>query len=440
MERILYSKLLQWKARRDFRPLLLLGARQVGKTYLIRAFCGREYDRVIEVNLFNYPNIVELYNSSLSADEKFEQFKLIVNTDMDSDGFKQGGILFIDEIQESESLISELKFLRETKPGLRVICSGSLLGVRLKRLKKAFPVGQVEMLRLHPLSFDEFLQATDNTLLRDAISECFTFDRALSSSVHERALNLYRSFLCLGGMPEVINAYLQNGRDLAGVDRRIVRQISEAYFNDMNKYVGNHSESNRIEGTYRSIPTQMLNASRKFQYAKIDKGARARGYSTALDWLIAADMVVPSTVVTSGEVPLNAHIDDGVFKMYLSDIGFLVSLVNLDFADIMTNQRFSFKGALAENYVACELAAKGRELHYWRSENRAEVDFLLESGMTRGGVIPVEVKADKYVRTPSLTVYGGKFHPKYSIRISAKNFGFENQIKSVPLYAAFCIE
>jgi predicted AAA+ superfamily ATPase len=439
MERALYSQLLQWKAKQDVKPLLLLGGRQVGKTYLMREFCNKEYCKVVEVNLFNQPGIVELYNSTLDSNEKFEQLKLIVNANMDSSEFKQQGILFIDEIQESEALISELKFFREEKPGLRVVCSGSLLGVRLKRLSRAFPVGQIEVLRLYPLNFAEFLQSTDNLLLHGAIEHGFATNNALSPAVHEKALNLYRSFLCLGGMPEVINAYLYNGKDLAGVDRQIIRQIASAYFADMNKYVNSHSESNRIESTYRSVPAQMLNASKKFQYAKIDSSARARSYTTALDWLIAADMVVPSTAVSQSEIPLNAYISEGVFKLYLSDTGFLVSLVNLGFADIMTNQNFSFKGALAENYVACELAAKGVQLHYWRSGNRAEIDFLLEGSMAEDGIIPVEVKADKNVRAPSLAVYNSKFNPKYAIRVSTKNFGFENHVKSVPLYAVFCL-
>jgi predicted AAA+ superfamily ATPase len=183
----------------------------------------------------------------------------------------------------------------------------------------------------------------------------------------------------------------------------------------------------------------MLNASKKFQYSKVASAARSRSHATAWDWLVAADMVLPCTAVSRAEVPLQANIDADTFKLYLSDIGFLVSLTNLEFADIMTNQSFSFKGPLAENYVACELVSSERNLFYWRSDNRAEVDFLLENSLLQGGVIPVEVKADKYVQAPSLSVYERKYAPSYSICISTKNFGAVNRIKSVPLYAVFCM-
>ncbi|MDR1013475.1 MAG: ATP-binding protein [Coriobacteriales bacterium] len=439
MERTLYRELLAWKADKGAKPLLLSGARQVGKTYLARQFCTREYARALEVNLFDYPNVVALYDTALTSAEKFEQLKLILNTDLDGEAFLQDGILFIDEVQESESLLTELKYLREHKPRLRILCSGSLLGVKLRRLSKALPVGQVDMLKLRPLSFEEFLLNTDNAMLRDAVADCFGRDKALSAPVHERALNVYRSYLCLGGMPEVVNSYLEAGIDLAGVDRRVAANIMAAYLDDMNKYVRNHAESNRIAGIYNSLPSQMLNASRKFQYSKVDRSARAKTHASALDWLVAADMVLLSRAATWAEVPLRANTDSDVFKLFFGDIGFLVSLTGLDFADIMTNQSFGFKGALAENYVACELAAVGRDLYYWRSEHSAEVDFLLENGIAQGGILPVEVKADKHVQTPSLSVYRRRFDPSCSLRVSAKNFGFENGIKSVPLYAVFCL-
>ena len=434
MKRKIYDELLKWKNNNN-KPLMVLGVRQCGKTYIINEFCKNEYKNYIYVNLFEQDNIVKLYNSSLNSDEKFKQLKVLIDFDLDI----EDTILFIDEIQESEQLISELKYFCEKHSNVRIICAGSLLGVKLKRTKFSFPVGKVKMLNMYPLDFEEFLLAMNQELLIDAIKECYEQNKQISLPLHEKALGYYRTYLITGGMPESIKNMVDTNGDYIKYDNTILKDILNSYFNDMDKYVISLIEALKIRRIYNSLPSQLSNLSNKFQYSKIEKGARARDYETSLDWLEASNMIVRCKCVKTPEIPLEGFILENTFKLYLSDVGILNSILKINMDDILTDNISLYKGIIAENYVANQLICNGFDLYYWKNNNKAEIDFLL---YTSDGIIPVEVKAGNNTQAKSLNIYNEIYNPKYAIRISTKEFGYnpKTKIKSIPLYAVFLLK
>lgn len=434
MKRKIYDKLLEWKNNiNNVKPLMVLGARQVGKTYIIDEFCNREFENFISINLFDRLDIVNLYNNmELNSDQKFNYLKTLLDFDID----KENTVLFIDEIQESERLISELKYFCEKHNNIRIICAGSLLGVKLKRSNSAFPVGKVSMLTMYPMDFEEFLWAVDKEMLALEIRKCYLNNTQMIGPLHIKALEYFRYFLICGGMPESVKDFKNVSCDIMKYNSSIKTDILNSYFNDMSRYVDNGSESLKIEKTYRSIPVQLSNESNKFQFSKIDDNARSREYETPLDWLEASNLIVKSYRVSVPEIPLNGFIKKDFYKLFLSDVGLLINALDVKFSDIVTDNLSLYKGAIVENYVANHLLFNGYSLYYWQSDGKAEVDFLI---YTNDGIIPVEVKAGDSVRSKSLRVYNERFKPKYAIRISARNFGFDDGIKSIPLYAVFCI-
>ena len=436
MKRKIYDELLKWKNNTDnVKPLMVLGVRQSGKTYIINEFCKNEYSNYVYVNLFENTNVIELYNSNLTSIEKFNRLKLLLDFDFE----KEDTILFIDEIQESEKLIAELKYFQENHNNVRIICAGSLLGVKLKRSKFSFPVGKVKMLNMYPMDFEEFLVAMNQEMLIDLIKDCYKKNKQITSSIHEKALNLYRIYLITGGMPESVNNMVKTNGDYIKYDKTILTDIVSSYFKDMDKYVTNESEALRINRVYDSLPSQLSNISNKFQYSNVSKDARAREYATAIDWLEASNMVLRCKAIKTPEIPLEGFVDVDTFKLYLSDVGILNNILKLNIEDILSDNISLYKGVIAENFVANQLVCNGFDLYYYRSNNTSEVDFLL---YTKNGIIPVEVKAENATQSKSLKLYIEKFKPKYAIRISTKDFGYEpkTNIKSIPLYATFLIK
>ena len=436
MKRKIYDELLKWKNNTDnVKPLIVLGVRQSGKTYIINEFCKNEYNNYVYVNLFENTNVIELYNSNLTSIEKFNRLKLLLDFDFE----KEDTIIFIDEIQESEKLIAELKYFCENHNNVRIICAGSLLGVKLKRSKFSFPVGKVKMLNMYPMDFEEFLIAMNQEMLIDLIKDCYKNNKQITSPIHEKALNLYRIYLITGGMPESVNNMVKTNGDYIKYDKTILTDIVSSYFKDMDKYVTNESEALRINRVYDSLPSQLSNISNKFQYSNVSKDARAREYATAIDWLEASNMVLRCKAVKTPEIPLEGFTDVDTFKLYLSDVGILNNILKLNIEDILSDNISLYKGVIAENFVANQLVCNGFDLYYYRSNNTSEVDFLL---YTKDGIIPVEVKAGNATQSKSLKLYIEKFKPKYAIRISTKDFGYDpkTNIKSIPLYATFLIK
>lgn len=410
---------------------MVVGARQIGKTYTIDEFCKSEFTNYIYINLLNNKEIIEIFKENINTEDKIKKMELSLGHTIDY----ENTIIFFDEIQESEELISALKFFCERKVSYKIICAGSLLGVKINRFHSSFPVGKVRIINMYPMNFEEFLWAMDYEIAIPEIKRCYQENVKMSDSIHEKLLNYYRMFLCVGGMPRMVLS-LKEIQKILEVDKSIASNIYKEYLMDMNKYVTNVTEGIKNETIYNSIPSQLANLSNKFQYGKINNNARKRDYETSLNWLISSKMVLRSNLVKKVEIPLKAYIDDDYFKLYLSDIGLLVSILEIRYDDIMLNKEFMYKGVLAENYVATELIHNYETLYYWKSENRAEIDFLINA---KDGIIPIEVKANTNNNSKSLNLYMEKYKPSFAIRISSKNFGFENNIKSVPLYATFCI-
>lgn len=431
MERNLYNSLLKWKDENIDKPYMLVGARQTGKTYLIEEFCKKEFEKYVYLNLDNMEAVREVFEETITPEEIILNIETLLNIDIDVNNT----IIFIDEIQVSERAISSLKYFCESEKQYKIISAGSLLGVKINRFKSSFPVGKVWIEYLYPMNFEEFLKAINEEKLLRMIEECYKKMEPMTEILHKKALKLYYDYICIGGMPAAVLNYIDNGKNVLKFKDEINEMIVTSYIADMAKYTEN-IESIRNAKIYNSIPSQLGKENKKFKYSLVEKSARAREYESSLEWLIASNMILKCNGVKTPKSPLKAYLE-GNFKIYLSDMGLLRVLSKISINEILSDKNTIFKGVLTENYVAENLYAKYRELYYWQiGSGMYEVDFLINID---GDIIPVEVKARDNVTSKSLNHYVERYKPKYSIRISAKNFGFNNNIKSVPLYATHLI-
>lgn len=427
MKRDFYDTLLNWKNEDILTPLLVIGARQVGKTYIIDKFCKEQFDDYIYINLFDNPEVIKIFKEEINTQEKVKQFMLYLHRDIN-----ENTVIFIDEAQKSEELLSAMKWFCESDFPYKIILAGSLLGVTLMRLKKVFPVGKVHFEYMYPLSFKEFLEATLNHDYAQLIEKSFNNNEPVSEVLHNELLKIYRNFLCTGGMPRMVNQYIEKNKDLSLCRQFILSDINTGYISDMHDNAVNVNEAIKIEKIYRNIPSQLAKENKKYQISKVAPNARNRDYRDAMNWLLASKLIIPTYFVNYFETPLKSYMDEDAFKMYLSDTGLLINLAGLSYEPVVANANFMFKGAITENYVANELQKNGLNLYYTNL-----IDFLID---INGNIIPIEVKTSDEVKSTSLNKYIAKNNPKYAIRISSKNFGLENNIKSVPLYAVFCIK
>ena len=432
IRRKIEDTLLQWKEDRNSLPLMLVGARQTGKTFIINEFCDKNYEQKIEINFLQNDVFKSFFDSSLSPQDIVENIEVFFQSTINP----ENTVIFLDEIQECEKAITSLKFFAESKIRYNIISAGSLLGVKINRMKTAFPVGKVQIEYMYPLDFEEFLWTVDEKMLSDKIRLNFVENNPFIQIIHEKALTLYKNFLFLGGMPAIISNYVDNGKAITEVSAKIKDDIITGYTADMAKYAENIN-SLKILKVYHSIKEQLAQEQKKFRYKLVEEKANKQKFETAIEWLIQAGLVLFCPLVSNPVRPLKSSENDKSFKLYLSDVGLLVHLAGIKLFDIFQNKDFKYIGALTENFVAQTFASKNEKLHYWNSGSEAEIDFLLSQ---ETGIVPCEVKAADNVKSKSLSVYVSKYKPSYSIRISAKNFGFENGVKSVPLYAAHCIE
>ena len=429
MYRKIEEVLKRWKE--DFTmPLMLVGARQTGKTYILDEFCKNNFEHYIYLNLEKEEEIAEIFSSSLKPEEIIEKIQILKKVDFNV----ENTILFIDEIQVSEKAITSLKYFCESEKPYKIVCAGSLLGVKINRFHSSFPVGKVIIKYLYPMDFEEFLVAIDEEKLVKEIKTHYETNEPLLKPIHEKALNLYKKYLVLGGMPIMIQDFKKNGYHIANVHFEIQDYIIATYLADMNKYTEN-TEGIKNSRIYNAIPKELARENNTFKYSIVDKDARKIRYESSLDWLLASNMILRCDLAQKNESPLKAFVNEDKFKIYLSDPGLLRALSHLDYSEILLDQNEMYKGVLTENYIACEFYSKFKELYYYTFD-KYEIDFLIK---INGDIIPIEVKSGRRTNSKSLSEYIRKYNPKYSIRISQKNFGLENNIKSVPLYALFCI-
>ena len=432
MRRLIFDKLIEWKNSSSRKPLLLKGARQVGKTYALLEFGRNYYDNVVYLHFEgNTETLHKIFAPDLNPKRIIEEISVYAKQTI----FPNKTLIIFDEIQACEQALTSLKYFAEEAPEYHIIAAGSLLGLAINRGKFSFPVGKVDMLTMYPMSFEEFLLATNNDTLIEKIRFSFSSFTPLADVYHNLALELYKKYLVVGGYPAVVKTYLET-ENFDSV-RSVQADISDSYIADMTKYA-TPNETIRSIAIFNTLPSQLAKENTKFQYAVIKSNARAKDYELSLQWLKASSVVLENIKITEGKLPLSVYEQIDSFKIYYSDVGLLCFKSGTLPQDILVNSSISdrARGLLAENYVAEQLVAQGYRLNYWESDGKAELDFVIRQN---DSVVPVEVKSADNVRAKSLKVFIDKYSPSYSIRISARNFGFENGIKSVPLYAVFCL-
>lgn len=431
MERKISKQLSDWKNSPRRMPLLIHGARQVGKTYAALTFGKTCYKNTVYFNMEESGEISSIFDRDLKPDRIIRELSARSGQTI----LKEDTLIIFDEIGACERALTSLKYFSEDAPQYHIIAAGSLLGVALNREKYSFPVGKVDMMILHPLDFEEFLWATGNRKLCDLIRE--SYDTFAPLSLHLSAMDLYKTYLVVGGMPRAVLEYAETGDFDFVVSAQ--KTLNNAYIADMAKYA-TPQETTKIIAAWASVPAQLAKENHKFQYKVIKSGARAHEFETPLDWLKAAGIVNKCILVSEGKMPLSAYADNNSFKLYMMDTGLLCSKFEIA-ANVVINNPTSFeglKGALAENYIMQALVTNGFSPYCWSSPGKAELDFVFQD--KQGSIIPLEAKSSDNVRAKSLRNYISLYKPPYSIRVSAKNFGFENNIKSIPLYALFCLK
>ena len=432
MKRKITEALLQWKHSKNRMPLIVNGARQIGKTYSILEFGKAQYQNVVHINFETDRLIAEKFEGDLHPEKIVHDIEFLLGQKIS----KETTLLFFDEIQANERALTSLKYFCEDAPEYHIIAAGSLLGVAVNREKYSFPVGKVDELYMYPIDFEEFLWALGHEIFVEEIQNHFDRNFALSESLHKFGLDLFYKYCIVGGMPAVVKNYVENNSFVAIKDAQA--KIMNEYIADMSKYAA-PATSVKIRACYDSIPTQLSKENRKFQYKVAMKGGTTSIFGESIDWLLSAGIVLKCLKIEQGVMPLKGQIDFSDFKLYMSDIGMLTMHSAFPYQMIINSIEVdnSFLGGLAENFVAQDFATKRIPLYYWKSGESAEVDFVVQSGID---IIPIEVKKGRRNRAISLSNFVKRYSCPYSIKISQKNFGFENNIRSVPFYALFCLK
>ena len=431
MKRRVSKSLLEWKNSLRRMPLIINGARQVGKTYIVELFGNEHYKNVLYLNMEIETTLCKFLETELSPKKIIQYLEATKMQEI----IPGKTLLFFDEIQACERALTSLKYFCEQAPEHHIIAAGSLLGVAINREKYSFPVGKVNEINMYPLDFEEFLWAMNMKRLAEEIKSHYAKDEAMPEALHDVALDMYRKYFIIGGMPAAVVTFIETESFVK--IQPIQNNILNEYIADMAKYA-DPATSIKIRACYNSIPAQLAKENVKFQYKIVQRGGTATIFGEAIEWLILAGITLKCQRLDHGYIPVNAYVDLTNFKLYMADIGILTLQSRIPLQTILSPIEVdnTFLGAMTENYVAQVFASKGYDLLYWQSDGKAEIDFVLQ---IEDEVIPIEVKKGKRNRSKSLNVFVEKYKSPYSIRISKKNFGFENGIKSVPLYAVFCI-
>ncbi|MDE7251449.1 MAG: ATP-binding protein [Acetatifactor sp.] len=431
MYRKIMSFLEAWKASEHRKPLILQGARQVGKTYSILEFGRTCYENVAYFNFETNPKLNETFEENISPDYLIPILSHIAGQTI----VREKTLIVFDEVQLCERALTSLKYFCEDAPDYHIIVAGSLLGVAVNRAKFSFPVGKVDIKTLYPMDMEEFMLALGEAAMVEQIKNCFQTDMPMPSALHDAAMKRYRQYLVVGGMPECVMQFAET-QDYILV-RHAQDTILASYLNDMSKY-NNLNEIKKTRLAYDSVTVQLSKKNTRFQYKLIKKGGRASEFENAIEWLCLSGIVSQVYKVEQIRKPLENYRDIDAFKIYVSDLGLLCAKKDLIANDVlyMVEEINDFKGGMAENYVNVQLTMNGYNTYYWESARGAEIDFVIQRD---GKLIPIEVKSADNTKAKSLKVYMETYKPDYAIKLSTKNFGLEDGKKTIPLYAAFCI-
>jgi len=425
MYRAAIEQLNKWKEKKIRKPLIIRGARQVGKTWLMKEFGANAYQDCIYINFDNNQRMQELFSTDLNIERLVTGLELYAGHKINP----ADSLIIFDEIQEVPKALTSLKYFNENAPQYQIICAGSLLGVALHH-GTSFPVGKVEFLDLYPLSFTEFMLACGKEQFVDLLKKG---DYTMVSVFKQDYIDLLKYYYYVGGMPEAVLHFSQN-KDFNEV-REIQQRILAAYEQDFSKHAPNEVVP-RIRMLWNSIPAQLTKENKKFIYGLIKEGARAKEYELAILWLTDCGLVHKVHRATAPNLPLKAYEDLKAFKLFLVDVGLLSCMVRLRQDTLLDgNEMFKeFKGALTEQYVLQQLKTlKNIETYYWTNDRgNAEVDFLIDNGSE---VVPLEVKAEVNLQAKSLKAYRDKFNPKISVRTSMADYKKEDWLINLPLYA-----
>ena len=425
MYRSAIEELYKWKNSPDRKPLIIEGARQVGKTWLMKEFGKQAYAQTVYVNFDSNPRMAELFSSSLEAGRIIMGLELYTDIKIDP----SNTLIIFDEVQEVPRALSSLKYFYENAPQYHIICAGSLLGIALHE-GTSFPVGKVDFLNLYPLSFREFLMAIGKEKYVKLLD---SGDYEMMTAFKDELIECLKHYYFIGGMPEVVMSFVSE-QDFNKV-RRIQRRILEAYEQDFSKHAPNETVP-KLRMIWNSIPSQLAKENKKFIYGLVREGGRAKDYESAIMWLTDCGLVHKVSRVTTGHLPLKAYEDMKAFKMFVLVVGLLSCMVGLNKKILLDgNDLFvEFKGALTEQYVLQQLITDpDLNIYYYTNDNGScEVDFLVDTG---NSIIPIEVKAETNLRAKSLKTYAEKFSPEIAIRTSMQDYKKESWLINLPLYA-----
>lgn len=431
MKRDLYKKLAEWKGSSRRKPLIINGARQVGKTYALKHFGRSAYKNLAYFNFEKDEKLAQYFEGSLDPKRILQVLSIHAEIEIEP----QETLIVFDEIQECPKALNSLKYFCEEANAYHLAAAGSLLGVKMAG-SEGFPVGKVNFLHLYPLSFFEFLSAIDQEKTR-VFLESYSVLEPLPDPIHEKLIQLLKIYFFVGGMPEAVSEYVASEK--LTVVREIQQEILSAYERDFAKHAP-AQEVMKIINVWNQVPRQLAKENKKFIFSAIRKSARGRDYEDAIQWLSDAGLIHKSFLVTSPKFPLSVYADQSAFKLFLMDVGLLGAQSNLSLKVVIEGDALftEFKGALTENYVAQELvAARQQPPYYWTSEGIAEVDFLLERDH---GILPLEVKPGANQKKKSLLVYQQKYAPFSVARATTMNLKRDGSVTNYPLYFVSRIE
>ena len=430
MDRKITAEMLKWKNDPNRKPLLICGARQVGKTYAVLHFGRTHYKNIAYFNFEFTKQASKIFDADLDTKRIIGSLSALCGIDIT----ENETLIIFDEIQACNRALTSLKYFRENGNGYHIIATGSLLGIALERDGYSFPVGCVNMLRMHPMDIEEFMLATGNGRVAEGIKKAFSSQKEYD--LHDKAMSIYRMYTAVGGLPEAVKSFSDEAD--TSVITAIHADIDSTYMGDMSKYT-TKAEAVMIRAIWSSVPGQLLKENKRFMLKDVSDGTRTREAGMPLNWLLTAGLVNRCIRVNGTNVPLSVHSEDPFFKLYMADTGLMVSKLGIPFRMITSESPGidAYKGALTENYVIQAMKANGMKTYYWAPSPTKELDCIFQD--SDGNVVPLEIKSSSHVRSLSMNAFIKKYDSKYAVRVSARNFGFENRIFSIPLYAAFCL-